>query len=350
MTILNGLIRYGFTPFYMDKFIENIIENNWLNHYRIDGYFESIEDLLKNRMKGIDSLTETDFDSYFTKLGYNRNYLVEINGGEIRWNYNQEIDSIHALGGAIGCAAGSSKIWKIQGGAKQLCENMVKSAQANVRLNSKVTEINLKHALYEDKGLDEVDAEPVLISSKYEVKSNDESATYDVVVLAAPIALSNIQTNIPLPEDNVRYKEVHITIIKGSLRKDYFKVSNDEDIPQYIITSSNSPTPFYNIGILTQNITIQNGKQYRLVKMFSQQRLGDDELAKIYEDIAFIRREEVFAYPYLVPTSNFTPIVLGPSFYYTNAIEAAVSVMETAIMAGRNIAYMVAEKIKSISK
>lgn len=347
MTMINGLIRYGFTPYYMEKFIDDIIENKWLNHYRIEGSFSSIEDLLKNRMKGLDALTKIDFYSYFTNLGYNKNYLIEVNGGEIRWNYNQEVDSIHALGGIIGSAGSGSKIWKIKGGAKQLCENMVKSAQVNVKLSSEVTEINLKYALYDDDGLDDINYEPTLISSKYEVISKNESTTYDAVILATPLSLSNIKTNIPLPDDSVRYKIVHITIVKGVLRRSYFKVSNYEDLPEYIITSSNSSTPFFNIGILTQNMTKKDGKQYRLMKLFSAQRLEDDTLERIFEDITFIRRENVFAYPYLVPTSIFPPIMLGPSFYYTNAIEAAASVMETAIMAGRNIAYIFAENIKS---
>lgn len=340
MMYLRFLLRYGLNMFFFNRETNRIIEEHWMNHYRMSGTFRTIEELLYYRM-GIQNLTNVDFYTHFTSLGYDSTFLKDLPGGSIRWNYNQEVHAIHALGGAVGCAGSSDSIFSIEGGVKQLCEHMIRDSGAKVLLSNPVKEILMKSALYDGSG-----SKP-LLESKYDVVTDQGRDTYDIVVMAAPLSLSKIQSNIPLPIEDITYREVHITMVNGTLSGDYFGGIPDEEVPEYIMTQSGSPTPFFSIGPMSKNVVQKDGHQLRFVKIFSAQRLDEDLIQKMFRHVEYIKRENVFAYPNLKTVHSFTPIEVGPSFYYTSPIEAAVSVMETAIMSGRNIALLITDRLRS---
>lgn len=52
------------------------------------------------------------------------------------------------------------------------------------------------------------------------------------------------------------------------------------------------------------------------------------------------------AYPILRPAPKWPPFVLHPGLYYVNAMESAVSTMETEIIASRNVVTLLANDLR----
>lgn len=82
----------------------------------------------------------------------------------------------------------------------------------------------------------------------------------------------------------------------------------------------------------------EDGKEDHIVKLFSPERLSDDQLNDIFgqDNVGWTFRKEWDAYPYLIPRTTFPKIKADDNLYFLNAMETFISTMETATLSSRN--------------
>ncbi|GLB36511.1 putative prenylcysteine lyase [Lyophyllum shimeji] len=263
---------------------------------------------------------------YFRKGGVSNKFASEMIEAATRVNYGQNIDDIHAVGGACSMAATGAR--GIEGGNFQVFEQFMNRSGANVHLKTAVTSIS------------EVSSP----SRHWTIKTSLGSIDYKAVILAAPfhstgIALpSAIASSIP----EQPYVHLHVTLLTTTSptpNPAYFGLQPGSSVPSAVLTTyegvrNGRKEPEFNS--LSYHGLIREGEW--AVKIFSKERLSDEWLNNMFLDkVGWVYRKEWDAYPRLTPTSTFPPVKLGSGFYYVNALEPFISTMETETVASRNV-------------
>ncbi|KAG5646044.1 hypothetical protein DXG03_004467 [Asterophora parasitica] len=272
------------------------------------------------------NLVQNTIADYFVKSGVSKRFAYEVIEGAARVNYGQNIDQIHALGGAISMAATGSK--GIEGGNFQIFEQFLKHSGANVHLKTEVNSIS----------------EITSPSRQWVVKTSSGTINYQAVILAAPFHSSGItlpsSLSSSIPEQP--YVRLHVTLLattSPSPDPAYFGLSPGSVLPNMTLTTyegvrKGRKEPEF--SSLSYHGLIRDGEW--AVKIFSRERLSDEWLNKVFLDqVGWVYRKEWDAYPKLIPTSTFPPVRLDRAFYYVNAFEPFISTMETETIASRNV-------------
>ncbi|KAG8731551.1 hypothetical protein FRC11_003763, partial [Ceratobasidium sp. 423] len=170
--------------------------------------------------------------------------------------------------------------------------------------------------------------------------------TYDAIIIAAPLPLTNIEfintASKPSSFPKVNYLHLHVTLLTTttpSLLPTYFKVDNSSALPGTVLTTAEyGSKPQFN-SIRYQAKIERNGKTEYVVKIFSPGEISDDTLATLFGkgSIGWVFRKEWDAYPYYPPRSDFPPIKLDKGLYYVNSMEGLFSTMETETISSRNV-------------
>jgi prenylcysteine oxidase/farnesylcysteine lyase len=74
-----------------------------------------------------------------------------------------------------------------------------------------------------------------------------------------------------------------------------------------------------------------------IYKLFSREPVTDGLLSALFAERKQVERWQWQAYPILIPMSRWPPFQLSRGLYYVNAMESAVSTMETEVIASRNV-------------
>jgi len=77
--------------------------------------------------------------------------------------------------------------------------------------------------------------------------------------------------------------------------------------------------------------------RHPIYKVFSRETLTDEQISELFAKPSEVERFVWLAYPVLKPSQQWPPFRLGRRIYYANAMESAVSTMETEAVAGRNV-------------
>jgi prenylcysteine oxidase/farnesylcysteine lyase len=125
---------------------------------------------------------------------------------------------------------------------------------------------------------------------------------------------------------------------KGTPRAEYFGLARAGDLPDTVLTVEDDTIPFSSLGLVA---TSTDGAL--VYKLFSRDPV---QLFCSRDALEQIRWE---AYPVLRPSDDVPPFRLADGLYWVNAMEFAVSTMETEAVAARNVANLVAAQLASSS-
>ena len=256
---------------------------------------------------------EAHLTSKLPKTKGAQRFIRELAYAVNRVNYNQGND-INALTGSVSlCPAFSGQdILALKGGNAQLVDRLLTTSNADLRLNHKVLEVQEQD-------------DQVLVN----VKGRNE--TFDVVIIAAPLATADI---LKLKDDR-EYQTTHTTFVAGRCRRlgvlsSMFVVENSTDIVSSISTHVH-PSRRHNNAVY---------------KVFSREELSDADLATLFDPgfTVLHRRPWPAAYPKLrpfTPDSKLPPFQLSSRVYYVNTLEAATSALEISAIAARNVVNLI---------
>ncbi|KAH8079076.1 FAD/NAD(P)-binding domain-containing protein [Cristinia sonorae] len=273
---------------------------------------------------------------YLDLQGIDRRWTRELVEAATRVNYGQDVDRIHALGGFVSLAATGAS--SVEGGNFQIFEQFVKHSKANVYFNTTVTSVKRD------------------TSNLWTVESTSSQTgtmRYRAVILAAPYHSTSISfpsslATVPPPQP---YVNLHVTLLAtttASANPEYFGLSAEKaKTPRVILTTAEGRRnggrkPEFNSLTFhgkVRRVDGAEGVEENLVKVFSEERIGDEWLEKMFGEgkVTWVYRRLFEAYPVLPPTTAFPPIKLDEGLYYVNAFEPLISTMETETIASRNV-------------
>lgn len=248
---------------------------------------------------------------------------------------------------------------QIEGGNWQIFDEMIKSSNATLLLNSSVTAITKNKSQYNVK----------IQSQGSENVPYTTEEPYDSVIIAAPLQYANISIEDELFKhlpDEIPYVTLHVTLFTSAqkLNPIFFNLAPDAEVPTTILTTlpPGSSTPsredgaglagFWSISTLRTVINPATLEKENLYKIFSPSKLSSDFLYKILapdpsstnssaDPITWIYPHVWNSYPYEYPRVTFEEIELARNVYYTSGIESFISTMETSALMGKNVARLV---------
>ncbi|MEM7114840.1 MAG: FAD-dependent oxidoreductase [Chloroflexota bacterium] len=268
-------------------------------------------------------LTQISSYDYFSQQGISERLITEFVDGASRVNYGQD-GQINAFANAVsltGAGLAGGDLFSVRGGNRLLCERGLANAGVDLRLETAVSAIT---------------SNP---NGHYQVVTNATNTAHDIVIIATPLERTNITlSDIPLApnaEHRRGYQVTHATFVLGELNPAAFGLSVAAQPPKTILTTESPDIPFSSIGLTAVSPT---GPIY---KLFSRQPLPDQTIATLFHNPRDTKRVTWHAYTKLKPTTTYPPFVLAPNLYYVNAMETAVSTMETESVASRNIVNLI---------
>lgn len=303
---------------------------------------------------GLNKITGVTGAQFLEANRIGASFSTEIIQASTRVNYAQNLDQIHGLETMV-CMAIDGPM-AVEGGNWQIFNEMIKASQAQLRLNTSVTEISRQpDSTYSVKAS--------LASVNDPESSSKYIDSYDDVILAGPLQFANISFNpadatLPAP---IPYVNLHVTLFTSPhvLSPAAFNVPPSSRAPTTILTTlapgSVDPLPFFSISTL-RYIPRPNGAEI-LYKVFSPAPLtpsffghffgfsvANDSSAPISKaDISWIHTKVWHSYPRLHPRVTFDDPQLDEAgrLWYTSGIEGFIATMETSSLMGMNVAKLV---------
>ncbi|KAL4921843.1 hypothetical protein BDW62DRAFT_97478 [Aspergillus aurantiobrunneus] len=363
--------RYGLAPIRSQNLMKSTV-NKFLQLYKEPLFpFQSLTAAAAS--VGLLDATSTSGATFLKKNNVSPDFSREIIQASTRVNYGQNLPLIHGLESMV-CMATDGAV-SVEGGNWQIFDGMLKSAQANVRLNQTVTSIN--------RSKDNT----VTISSNHE--QTKQKADFDEVIITGPYQYSGITISPPLEHtpDTIPFHTLHVTLFSSPHRLSwkYFNLKGPSDIPPETILTTLplgtdlgdieegvGPAGFWSISNLrTVNVTSTSPdnpetKQHYVYKIFSPERPTADFMRSILalehpdqasassrsaerisdlpkEDISWYHEKIWHPYPFLYPRVTFEDPNLAPGIWYTGGIESFISTMETSALMGKNVAALISQ-------
>ncbi|KAF8603876.1 FAD/NAD(P)-binding domain-containing protein [Ceratobasidium sp. AG-I] len=281
---------------------------------------------------GYTPLETLTLQDYLDNNGVNKLWTREFMSGSSRFNYGQDADAIQGVAGMASLAASSA--YSAKPGNFKIFEGLLKNSGATLKLGSEVTSVTK-------------------IANKYVITTKNSIVTYDAVIIAAPLPLTNIKfLNLPKPSTfpKVDYLHLHVTLLTTttpSLLPGYFKLNDTLALPGTVLTTAESGIqPEFN-SIRYQAAIQKNGATEYVVKMFSKTKISDETLAILFGKgkVGWLLRKEWDAYPYFPKRTDFPPVKIDNGLYYVNAMEGLWSTMETETISSRNVVDLLSTEI-----
>jgi prenylcysteine oxidase/farnesylcysteine lyase len=346
----------------------------------------------------LNDLASQNAGDYFYGKGVSKLFVEEVIEAATLVNYGQEVFSLHGVGGSVSLAATGAT--GVVGGNYKIFEEMLARCNAlrlRLGIHGEVTGLARFRSVGDAISQGQV-SEQDAKAMGYDIAADSEQSTkwwlgtksgygglFDAIFIATPwqqagITLLNTHTVIPTPE----YVHLHVTIlVTDSQQPDprYFGRGEKDAIPNSILTShialrkekeekerekrrkdknkdgkqqrmvrwwpwnggngeKRGPHLDFNSLSYLSEITARDDetKKEHVVKLFSAQRLSDEQLDAIFGPgrVRWTYRKEWDAYPYLVPKTSFPKLQADDNLYFLNAMESLISTMETATVSSRN--------------
>ncbi|GES94549.1 prenylcysteine lyase [Rhizophagus clarus] len=321
------LWKYGLAPKKVQTLVKEVV-GKFLKEYKFEEPFTSID----SEAERLQLVKEIKFTAqyYLSDLEkINPLYLQHFVEPLTRVNYAQNLGELHALGTFISLVPQGSKSSSIKGGNFQLFEKFVESSGANLKLDTRVTNVT---KLPSSNGT----------NVKYVVKTKDGSSEeYDAVVLAAPIQFTGIEfENMNLKIKKIPYVTLHVTLVTGHVNPAYFGRSKIEDVPEQIVTTNSGKCEFLSFA---SKLRLPNGETIN--KLFSHHELSDEMLDRLYISRSWTFRKVWKSYPKLLTNQTFPPLEPDENFFYINSFEPFISTMETECVSSKNIVKLLARRL-----
>ncbi|KAJ3096205.1 hypothetical protein HDU96_000842, partial [Phlyctochytrium bullatum] len=283
---------------------------------------------------------------YFKNKGIGDLYLKEFVEAATRVNYGQNLD-LNALATLVCLVAAFVDTEAIAGGNQLVFSTMLKESRAKALLGTPVVSVSRKGS---GRG-------------SYVVKDvSGIERVFDSVILAVPgnSQLEKIQfESLPRPRQ-IPFVKLHVTFVTGILDPTYFGLNPADPLPSTILTCrpddpSLPDPPFNSVSVKT---VLRDGIT-TVTKIFSRDGTGPDEalLKRMYRSIKRVDRFFWESYPVLNPTERGLPSFeldkveggRAGGFYHVNALEAAVSTMESETVASMNVVQLMKRRWEGVS-
>lgn len=390
------LWRYGLAPIRTRSATRKAV-GEFLKFYDDPVFpFTSIQEAVD--ATGLAEYTGVSGKEVLGKAGVGDLFAREIIQASTRVNYASNLGSIHGLETLV-CMAIEGAM-AVEGGNWQIFDQMVATSADRVFVNATVTDV------VKD---DETGTFTLKTAADKEQQQQhlDSPSSFDSVILAAPFQFANITFTPSLlaSPEKIPYVDLHVTLFTSPhrLAPSFFKLTSQSDVPASVLTTLSpdlsdqlgsqrgvdavGPPGFWSISTLRElhpasdgvfcspqepcnhntTDTSEEDTQY-LYKIFSPAPLtaaflcslldfpytpsedSERSLASLSKaDIPWLVEKHWHSYPYELPRSTFEPFTLGDGegLYYLNGMESFISTMETAALAGMNVARLVVDRLHS---
>ena len=338
-TTVRMLARYRLAPLRTRALVRSMLER-WTRIYELQQQQRAYA-TPRAMFEALDLFPWTQQASYtmFQQNRISRRFVDEFIDGVSRVNYGQD-GTIHAfvnLTSLVGAGLGGGELFSVQGGNAQVCERLLSQARVEMRTQTAVESIG---------AIDD----PAQNRRRYAIETEQQREQgFDGVILATPLELATIQLD-PLAEWSPEYAKrpyqvTHATFVAGQLSPGYFGQKSRSPLPDTILTTERHGLPFSSIGRVGYSPTLD----LPIYKVFSREPLDDELIGRVFARPAETTRVCWHAYPVLKPTAQWPPFRIAHGLYYANAMESAVSTMETEVVASRNVVQLLAQDICSAS-
>jgi prenylcysteine oxidase/farnesylcysteine lyase len=330
LTRLAAVWRYGLTaPLRMQRAVTRGVEqwNQVYEHLERGTGFDS--PLALCSQLGLADLLEEDGRQWLARNGVRGRFVDEYATPVGRIMYGQDV-SMHALATSIALAGAglAGTLFSVGGGNRRVCEGLVRDAGATLHTNTGVESISRSDAAFTLR------------------LSEGGSAAHDVVVLATPAGPSGLEiSGVEQPDSATRaraFQTTWATFIKGTPRPGYFGLVSATDLPETVLTVEDDAVPFSSLGLV--GVSPDGQKVY---KLFSREPVPESLLDDLFTSRDTVEQMRWEAYPVLRPSGDLPPFRLADDLYWVNAMEFAVSTMETEAVAARNVANLIAAQLSS---
>ena len=319
--------RYGLPPLlHMRRLVRETLRR-WVSVYRLptrQTAFANPADLLQ-RLDLFARAQETSFD-LLTSHRVTGPILDELFSGISRAIFDQGL-AINGFAGTIafiaaGFAAGHA--WLLEDGNERLCTALLRVSAVDVRLNSPVIALRS----LEPRGGKTTE---VLIRG-------EQSENFDAVILATPIEVAGMDLRHAgaASVEPREWHPVHVTCVAGRLSPEHFSARVRSELPPTILTTERvSFSSLRRVGFTPAGRAVY--------KIQSSSAVDDGVLRALFSEVTDVRRHVWPAYPVLTPTIRWPAFRLREGLYYVNAMESAVSTLETEVVASQNVVRLMRE-------
>ena len=345
------LWRYGTAPLWTNRLMKSAV-GRFLSMYEEPVFpWRSLSDVVER--VGLLEVTGVTGEQYLKANGIGEAFSKEIIQASTRVNYASNLPYIHGLETMV-CMATKGAM-QISGGNWQIFAHMLKAAQANLHLNTTVSQISKQQ------------------NGTYVITTNtNQPSLFDDVILAAPLQYTDLVID-PAPAhipDEIPYTHLHTTLFASPHKLDpaAFNLPANSPVPQYVLTtlppsepatdnSAGSPN-VYAISLSSTGINALSTppRPEYIYKIFSPervnatllshilgQRVGEEEAETGSVDgaVSWIHHKLWYSYPREYPRVSFEELLLDERLWYTSGIESFISTMETSALSGKNVARLV---------
>jgi prenylcysteine oxidase/farnesylcysteine lyase len=283
----------------MKNKIEKIYQEIQTSEKTIEEHFES---------EGITDWVKRDFEGILFEQGISRTFVNEMITPVTRAIYSQngDIGGLAGIASLIGTYYGN--LCSILDGNNNLPVQLIKAAHAITKLEQKVVCIEKT-----SRGL-------------YKVITDLDETTFDGIIIATPLELAKIALEgMKKPTHETQYQEVYIKVMKGIVNPSYFGFGNSTDLPSTILTTEKTSE-------VTHFRMKKIKKEQSLVTITSTKPLSKTDLSELFkrEESTVVEHHWKAAYPKFKPITRIPKSQIDERIIYPNAIETAISSLETS--------------------
>ena len=328
LTRLAAVRRYGvLAPLRLQRAVGRVVEqwNQVYEHLERGTGFDSPLALCSRL--GLADMLQKDGRRWLADCGVRGRFVDQYATPVGRIMYGQDV-SMHALATSIALAGAglAGTLFSVGGGNRRVCEGLVRDSGATLQTGAEVVGVSRADATFTMQ------------------LSDGRSVSHDVVVLSTPagpaaLAFSGVQP----PESALRsrpFQTTWATFVKGTPRASYFGLAHVGDLPDTVLTVEDDAIPFSSLGLVAVS---PDGMP--VYKLFSRKPVAESLLDEVFSSRNAVEQIRWEAYPVLCPSSDLPPFRLADGLYWVNAMEFAVSTMETEAVAARNVANLVADRL-----
>ncbi|MFX0087140.1 MAG: FAD-dependent oxidoreductase [Candidatus Hodarchaeota archaeon] len=322
---LRLLVRYRLSAWRLLRLIKKAKKEVLLiyDNSRLEKAYTTVEELLG--IPYIKQLISKSLYDVLREAGISDKLIYELLEPGVRYIYCQNINIGGFAGIATIVASDRTPIHKLKMGNVTLLEKLVDEAQAQIKLNHKVTKISKTE------------------NKSYIIEGDSFKDEYDAVILAAPIeqlCITFSGLNLPVMEYR-EFQRVYVNILTGEINSSYFGMQKPEEVPEMLMTVSDFKGSFNNIEMLGKTKDGEN-----IYNLIAVEPIPNELMDQLFFQKKLLK-EHVweYAYPKSKPIKKFQPIVLNKRLYYVNAVESAASTMEASILGAKNIALLLKKSL-----
>ena len=262
---------------------------------------------------GLDKYYKSSFDEILANKGIDQKFVDELITPITRIIYSQNAN----LGGFAGLSAllgvYGETVYRLQDGNDQLPRRLLELSKAKAEMQSRVSSVEKT-----SKGL-------------FRVTAGDRAEVFDAVVVASPLGVSGIAFDgvetgkLQTPD----YQTIYIRLMKGQVNSKFFNL--ESKLPSVILTTTDTEP------VTRFSITEATKKKEHWVAVTSTKPLDSNHLDGLFKKgTTVLDHTWKGAYPLFKPILKIPSCCVDKGLMYVNAMESAVSSMETEAFAALN--------------